>query len=274
MSDPYVLLTRAGHSVQKSLIEQILRTEGIAFDCVDRSMSVILGSNPPMGYQEFRVSPERLHEAKDALCAGGVVCEVSHRLLNRTIEEVIEPLLESDSRVFNHLVQLIEINNKETVHAIFQRTFQLEGGRELLENLFFELARTSSAGLFALARALGGSSGGSFDRSFDGSFDGSFGGTSFGFLQRYQESAIAGDKQTRMALLGVLHDFASRELHRRVMAVALTDSDFDIRDAAAEALLSLTESACDYDPTDPPHDRLRVVERILGSRLQPAPGSG
>ena len=255
MSDPYVLLTRAGHSVQKSLIEQILRTEGIAFDCVDRSMSVILGSNPPMGYQEFRVSPESLQQAKDALCAGGVVCEVSHRLLNRTIEEVVEPLLESDSRVYNHLVHLIEINNKETVDAIFQRTVQLEGGRELLEDLFFELARLSSFGLLSLARSLGDEA-------------------SFGFLQRYQESAIAGDKQTRMALLGVLHDFSSRELHRRVMAVVLTDADFDIRDAAAEALLSLTESDCDYDPNGPPHERMRVVERILGSRLQPAPGSG
>ncbi len=43
LSDPYVVLTRATHPVQKSLIEQILKAEGIPFNCVDNALSVIFG---------------------------------------------------------------------------------------------------------------------------------------------------------------------------------------------------------------------------------------
>lgn len=94
------------------------------------------------------------------------------------------------------------------------------------------------------------------------------------FLPRYAEEAISGDKQSRMALLEVLREIPSNYLHRRVMAVALTDADFDIRDAASEALYSLTESSCGYAPEDRPKKRFAVVEKILGRPLQPGPGSG
>ncbi len=254
MSDPYVVLTRATHPVQKSLIEQILKAEGIPFNCVDNALSVIFGGSLPMGYQEFQVPSARLQEAKDALCAGGVVCEVSHRLLNRTLEEVIAPLLQSDQRDHERLAHLVEINNKETVHALFEKTLELEGGRELLEDLFFELARKSSPGLLVLARSLAG-------------------GATSEFLSRYAEEAISGDKQSRMALLEVLREIPSNYLRRRVLAVALTDADFDIRDAASEALYSMTESSCGYAPEDPPEKRSAAVEKILGRPLQRRPAS-
>ena len=255
MSDSYVVLTRATHPVQKSLIEQILQAEGIPFNCLDNSLSVIFGGGLLMGYQEFQVPSERLQEAKDALCAGGVVCEVSHRLLNRTLEKVIEPLLQSEERDYERLTHLVEINNKETVHALFDRTLELEGGRELLEDLFFELARESCPGLLSLARSLAG-------------------GATSEFLQRCAHEANSGDKESRMALLEVLREIPSDYLHRKVMAVALTDADFDIRDAASEVLYSLTESSCGYDPEDPPEKRFAAVEKILGRPLQPGSGTG
>ena len=253
MSDSYVVLTRATHPVQKTLIEQILKAEGIHFNCEDYALSVIFGGSLPMGYHEFQVPFGRLQEAKDALCAGGVVCEVSQRLLKRTLEEVIEPLLQTDERDYERLTHLVEINNKETVHALFERTLELEGGRELLEDLFFALARESRPGLLTLARSLAD-------------------GASSEFLQRYAEEATSADKQSRMALLEVLREIPSSYVHQRVMAVALTDADFDLRDAASEALYSLTESSWGYDPEDPPEKRFAAVEKILGGPLQPGSG--
>ncbi len=59
--------------------------------------------------------------------------------------------------------------------------------------------------------------------------------------------------------------FSRFETRRNYSPGALTDSDFDIRDTAAEALFSLTESSFDYDPAGPPDERMRVVEQFLGT---------
>lgn len=245
MSDePYVVLTRAANPLQKDLIEQVLMGEGIPFDCLESGLGVIAGQGSPVGYEEFRVPPDRLQEAKDALCAGGIVCEVSHRLLRRTLEEVVEPLLETDDRDYDRLVHLVEINNKETVHALFEKTLELPGGRELLDDLFFELARRSSGALERLARSLAKAA-------------------TPGFLQRFEEEATSGDKGVRVALIGVLPEFSSGKLRRGVLATALTDDEFEIRDAANEALFSLEGDSRGYDPEAPAEERAAAVKEIL-----------
>jgi hypothetical protein len=76
MSSPYVPLTSAINSVQRTVIEATLRKARIEIVTqeVDSLMALGATSLSPL---EFRVPAECLPEAKEALCANGVVCEVS-----------------------------------------------------------------------------------------------------------------------------------------------------------------------------------------------------
>lgn len=243
MSDPHVPLISCANQLQKTLIEDVLKDHKIPFTCVDATMAPIFGQHSPLGYQELRVPSDRLQEAKDILCANDIVCEVSERLLRRTMDEVVLPLLQSRHREYDRLLHLTRINNKETVQAIFRSTLEHEGGRELLDEFFFALAAEGSPRLLSLARILSVSA-------------------SEEFLARYVELACDAGKEDRISLLEVVHVFPESSLHAAVILKALLDPDHDIREAGSEALYNVTGSSWGYEPDDPPETREEVVREI------------
>jgi hypothetical protein len=241
----YVPLTVSTNPLQKILIEGALKAAGIPFSQHDGpAPTVILGQDNPISCLEFRVDPERLQEAKDVLCAAGIVCDVSERLLRRTLDEVVKPLLESRERELGRLLHLVEVNNKETVAALFEATLELAGGRELLEELFFAMAREGLGRILILARALR-------DR------------TTAGFDDRFQAEAIHGDRETRISLLGTVQEFPASYWQASVLGAALLDRDSEIRDSGSEALFALKGEDCGYDPEAPPAEREEAVQALL-----------
>jgi hypothetical protein len=249
MSEKFVALTVSCNLFQKTVIEGVLRHAGIPFHAVERGppavgLAVAGFPIPPLSFEEVQVPSDRLQEAKDALCAQGIVCEVSERLLRRTLEEVIKPLLASAERDLTRLIYIVGVNNKETVRAIFDCTLRESGGRELLEELFFELSRDPSAGLNALASALRGKE-------------------SSGFGERFESTFLFGPKEVRLALLSVLPELSRRPWLWKSLEVGLLDRDGDLRQAASEAVFSLGLDDHDYDPTGPPGEREVAVREIL-----------
>ena len=240
----FVRLTIATNPLLHSIIEGILRDAAVPFEAFDEAaFDVILGVRSPINNVEFRVPRDRLQEAKDLLCANGVVCEVSDRLLKRALEEIVKPLLRDGGPGMGRLVHFITINNKETVRALFEATIKLRGGQGLLEEVFFELARSGQS-LSTLARALEAE-------------------TSAGFDERFESEAATGDKVTRIALLDVIPKFQTSPRRMQVLAAALLDAEIEIREAAAGALFELKVEDGGYDPEAPLEKRKAAVQKIL-----------
>jgi hypothetical protein len=243
MSDLVPLTTSSG-PYQKTIIEEILRSEGIPFETRERGAAAYLGASSPLIYEEIVVPSDRLQAAKDILCAHGVVCEVSERLLNRSLEEIVRPLLGQKERDLSRLVRFVDINNKETVRALFEATLKETGGLELLEDLFFSLAREDAQHRRVLARVL--------QRKMNAAF-----------AERFHMEATLGQKKTRLALLEALPDLPSSAERSRILVACLRDRDGEIREAASEALFTLHGDEHGYDPEDPPAEREAAVQRIL-----------
>src|SRR5262245_39007501 len=152
---PLVLLVTSSNPLQQALITETLNESDIPFETRREGPAVALmtGGIGFMGFEQFLVPDDRLREAKDALCAQGIVCDVSERLLRRTLDEVVRPLLEATGpRDLERLAYLSDINNKETVRAIYDAVAKEPGGPQLLVELFFQLAHRPSAALGILAK--------------------------------------------------------------------------------------------------------------------------
>ena len=148
-------LTTSVEPFQQSLIREILLGGGIVFETREPGPgSWLMGTANPLLPTEFLVPAERLQEAKDLLCAHGIVCDVSERLLRRSFEEIVKPLLGAPGRSLDRLVYFVGINNKETLRALFQATAKESGGLDLLEDLFFAMAGEGTTHLLVLARVL------------------------------------------------------------------------------------------------------------------------
>lgn len=247
------LLTTSANPFQRSVIEGVLRDAGIAFRIQESpAPTAYLGSGSPLAYEEFRVSPDDLQKAKDVLCLNGVVCEVSGRLLHRSIEEIVKPLLfrhgDDGSRGgdLGRLLRFVEINNKETVRALFEATLREQNGRELLEELFFLLARGESPMIRILARAL--------HKQVNAAFG-----------DRLLAEAVHGQKKLRLALLSTIPDLPDTPDRVRTLAAALRDRDGEIREAGSEALFALGGEDHGYDPEDAPAEREQAVQKLLAS---------
>src|SRR5262245_28174003 len=147
MDKSLVALTTASGPYQESLIGETLKSAGIPYTTINKpgpgtAIQVLqLGATPAFLATEFQVPPERLQEAKELLCSNGIVCEVSERLLNRALEEIVAPLLDDPDRDLQGLVRFVDINNRETVKALLQAALRRDGGRRLVEDLFFAVAR-------------------------------------------------------------------------------------------------------------------------------------
>lgn len=249
--ETFVPLTRSGNPVQQSLIRDVLAEAGIPFLGLEGMGSVAaLAPVSPINYVEFRVPPERVQEAKDLLCSSGVICDVSERLLRRSLEEVVKPLLAHPrpSRDLERLLYLARINNKETVTALYEATRDLKGGIDLLVDLFFEMARTGEGHPLLLARALAGT-------------------LTAEFAERFLQEATGGDKEARLALLDVAPAFrGTAGWLLESVAAGLLDSDEEIRDAAGEALFALEGDDYGYDPKGPQKDREAAVARLVKAK--------
>jgi hypothetical protein len=248
MADPtdhFVPLTRSGNPVQQSILRDALTEAGIPFlSTGELGPMALFGAVNPIDYVEFRVPPERLQEAKDLLCSQGIVCDVSERLLRRSLEEVVIPLLNRKDRDLERLLYLARINNKETVAALYESTRVLVGGAELLEDLFFAMARSGEGNLLILARALVGS-------------------TTESFGPRFLQEATSEGKETRMALLDVAAAFGAQAWILRSVAAGLLDPDPEVRDQAGEALFAVEGKDYGYDPEGPEPERQAAVARLL-----------
>ncbi len=243
-------LATAQGPYQRTMMEEILKEAGIAFEIRSRAaMQHLLLNAPNPGVwsaEEFWVSAERLQEAKDTLCAHGIVCEVSERLLHRSIDEIVRPLLGVKGCDLDRLVRFVRINNKETVRALFEATLKEKGGPELLEDLFFKLAAEpeGSRDLRILARALK-------DEVRDG------------FWERFLPVALGSAKETQIALLAVLQELPESRQRIDALVDALRDPDGEIREAASEALFALHQQDFGYEPENPEDEREEAIEKFL-----------
>jgi hypothetical protein len=245
MSTPFAALTVTTNALQRAIIEEVLRTVGVPFELAGRAdTNAALGAAGPDGPAEFRVPVEKLQETKELLCAHGIVCEVSERLLRRALDEIVKPLLKSSERDLERLVYFAGVNSKETLRALFDATLLEPGGDELLSELFFLLARERSEGLCTLARALRGRAGA-------------------GFSDRYHSELTTGPKDVRIELLGALPELPPSRWRLEALAEALFERDGEIRAAASEALFAMGGGACGYDPDDPPAEREAAVRQLL-----------
>ena len=254
MASGYVTLTEAVNPLQRGLIEDILQGEEIPFRLKDSSIPAIFGTHSPVGTLTFEVAEGDLQRAKDSLCAQGVVCDVSERLLRRTLDEVVKPLVNGEGGDPSRLHHLLSINNKETVRALYEQTFELPKGREFLENLFFELAAgEDSAGLPILARVLAAE-------------------PSAGFLKRYGTAGVEGNEPERVSLLDALPGFSLPDLQLELLSPALLDASLTIREAGSEALFSIVAGVVhyDYDPEGDAESRTAFVQtelpKLIGAR--------
>ncbi len=249
MSDPkheFVALSRSQSFVQQAAIRDVLTEAGIPFLELDDlgPTAWMLSVNTPMVYVEFRCPADRVREAKDILCSNGIVCDVSERLLRRTLEEVVIPLLTAPTRDLERLLYLAGINNKETVAAIYEETRKLGGGVGLLRDLFFAMVQRGEGNLALLARTV--------SQEVDGTFG-----------ERFLAEMATGDKDARSRLLDVVPTFRSNPWALRALAAGLRDQDPDVRDAASEALFAVHQTDHGYDPQAPAADREAAVARFL-----------
>ena len=249
MVSDFAALTTTTGPVQKFLIEDVLRDAGIPFSIQENiTPNTILGATNPVNFFAYRVPADRLQEAKDQLCANGVLCEVSGRLLKRSIQEIVFPLLDQDrqDRDLGRLVYVVGINNKETVRALFDVTTEYDGGIELLEDLFFEIAQQGAAHLLSLARVLSENSTEDFE-------------------SRFRSEATASVPQNRIALLEVLPEFSIGPWQSQVLQESLLNADGEVREAAGEALFTLGIDDYGYEPQAPVAEREEAVDRIFRS---------
>ena len=245
MRSAYVSLATSVNPLQKSVIAEVLRDAGIPFDTYEGpAPAAILGAANPLDYVEFRVPPEQLQEAKDTLCAQGILCDVSERLLKRAVDEIVAPLLENPQQDLDRLVHFIEINNKETVSALFETVMGQDAGAALLEAVFFRMAREGQARLAVLARVL--------ERA---SVD--------GFASRFRQEYTAGNRKTRVALLETVAEFPDSLPHWEALAAGLVDKDAEVREAAGESLYALKGNQYRFEPDAPADEREAVAEAIL-----------
>ena len=244
--DALAVLARSSDPVQQSLIKDILDEAGIPFLCAEHlgAVSAYMGDYVATDYAEIRVPPEQLQQAKDLLCSNGVLCDVSERLLHRTLEEVVKPLLGQQDRDLRRLLHLATVNNKETLAAIYDATGALEGGPELLEDLFFEMARAGQGNLALFARAISSKA-------------------TAAFGDRFLQEVKAGQKEVRLALLDVAGCFKKTcSWMLESVATALADPDEEIRDAAGEALFAVQGTDYGYDPQGPQEEREEAITRF------------
>lgn len=241
----FAALLRTANPVQRSLVRDVLSEEGIIFfEYEDLGPGGGFLSLPTLQHVEFRVPSAELQKAKDVLCANGIVCDVSERLLRRTLDEVVKPLLSSEERNLQRLVYLVRVNNKETVAAIYEETRRLEGGAGLLADLFFEMARAGEGNLRILARALAEEAGDAFG-------------------DRFARAVAEEGKEARFELLEAAPVFGKRPWALRSVAAALLDPDREVREAASEALFEVEGLDYGYDPEAPEAEREASVARFL-----------
>jgi len=240
-------LATSGNQFQSAFIKDILERANIPYLIRDSALQVLGISNMPMDSQEFRVPQDRLQEAKDALCAGGYMCEVSERLLGRALKEIVEPLLQAPEPDLGRLRHFLEVNNKETSRALIKATLEKPGGRGLLEEIFFNLNKTDDlVSLHSLARELGPRA-------------------SQEFFDRLKSVLAAAPLEARQSILEVLPDFPDCPERTALLASALLSPDPEVRDAAGEALFALGEGDFGYNAEAPQDQREEAVSRILES---------
>jgi hypothetical protein len=156
----------------------------------------------------------------------------------------VKPLLGARDRDLHRLLHLATVNNKETLAALYDATGALEGGAELLEDLFFEMARAGQGNLAALARAISSKA-------------------TAAFGERFLQEVKGGPKDSRLALLDVASCFKKTcSWMFESVATALADPDEEIRDAAGEALFSVEGKDYGYDPQGPEAEREEAITRF------------
>src|SRR5688572_10785994 len=222
MAEKYVTLTCSANPVQHALLEDVLKEERIPFQVRERSGStVILGTASPLGVMEFLVPEERLQAAKETLCGNGIVCEVSGRLLRRSFEEIVKPLLaETGGRDRERLAYFVGINNKETSRALCEATLEEEGGLKLLEERFFLLARNDAPALRVLAKAMSPSMKEEFGAQLLSSYP-------------------ALEEDARERIVDVLPELPDASWRFDALLAGLRDPDSSVRAAASESLFTL-----------------------------------
>ena len=258
MPSTYEHLVFVEDNIQKSIVEQSLEAAKVPWLCKTPGVpSAILGeSYGAIHAVEFQVPGERLEEARDILCSAGLVCRVSDRLLARTLEEIVEPLLASspEERKWNRLTHALSINNRETVRALLRATREKPGGQALLEQLFFELARENSGELRLLIAVLREDTSDAFDK-------------------RFLAVGIEGEPNTRAAIIDALPEWiadgkfhlAERPDEIEILCRGLLDPNATVRDAASEALFSYGIDDRGYEPDADEAARVQAVGSI---RLQ------
>ncbi|MCZ6619713.1 MAG: hypothetical protein O7E57_16455, partial [Gammaproteobacteria bacterium] len=233
---------------QCSLVEEILKDARIPLVTQYSSgFAIAFGlqsTEGDLGDQVFMVPEDRLQEAKDILCANGVLCDISERLLRRCLTDIVEPLLKNQKQDFDRLIRFVAVNNKETVRAVFQFTIAEEGGEKLLVDLFFMMAQEGSPGLKKLARVL------------NATMDDDFG-------KRFLSEANGGAKTTRLSLLDIIPDLPVTSWRIESLAAALRDEDEEIRDAGSEALFAMAGVDYGYEPDAAPDRREAAVQQML-----------
>jgi hypothetical protein len=246
MEENYVPLTTASGPFQKFAIEESLKAADIPYTIREQGgPTAIIGSSTPLISQEFLVPPERLQEAKDTLCASGIVCEVSERLLRRAIEEIVKPLFGASNPDLSRLTHFIEVNNKETVKALLEAVLEEDGGLALLENVFFRLDHTEDVpSLRTLARVLGPKAGQHF-------------------LERLRNVMATGKTEERLAVLEIIPELPDSTARAHVLAMGLRDPDFQVREAGGEALFALGKGDFGYEPDAPEDEREAAIADFL-----------
>jgi len=245
MGKDLVPFTTSSSPYLQFAIEETLKGAGIPYAIRDYGGPPKAFATGRLLFQEYLVPANRLQEAKDVLCANGIVCDVSERLLRRAIDEIVKPLMQESDRDLSRLARFIEVNNKETVKALFEQVLREEGGQQLLEDLFFQINRLEDlACLRTLARVLGPHA----DAAFNG---------------RLMEVLATGSIQARLALIEVLPELPSTRSRAEAIAHALRDPQLEIRDAGAEAVFALGKGNFGYDPEGPEEERESAIDDFL-----------
>jgi len=168
------------------------------------------------------------------------------QLFRHLFDTIARPLISGAEEDYGRLIRFVELNDEETNQSLFGEILAVRGGREVLENLFFTMARDQKPGLRVLGRVLTSD-------------------TTASFGDRFQSEIRLGEKSPCLGLISALPEFMSHSWGRSVLAATLLDRDSDIRDGASQTLFALMGEDCGYDPTDPPAEREAMVQEILGA---------